>query len=365
MTDFSTPYATNPTTPIIPEPEMQASSAYIPPTPTSEPTIAPPVPPVYVPKHKSPLGPILLGFFLVIFLAGVAGVMYFQSKLSEVSPSPSPTAIPTIAPSPSVQPSATASASPKATKKPVSAIVPLSSPSPKATIVAQPAFDIRFGNPSTNIKQTIDEGKGDGRVINREYTSIQTGQFDEVSSSWSPRVTACYHVVANEVIAGKDIKFTFTLDDKVEVEGDLGQYDKLEAGRLYDWCRDVTTSIGKHTAKLLINPKSSVKEFNYTNNLARVDWENLADKTAPNITFGGPYNWDDKGTCFVVYPPSDNVNTTAELKIEQKVDDGAWSPIVNGQYCFKGVSGTGHNYAVHAIDARGNTNEQNKTFNLF
>lgn len=330
-----------------------------------------PVVPVYIPqKPKFSIMPLIFGFLLVIILAAVVGVVYYKNKLVVSSPD---TVLPTIAPSlsplPSVSPSAVASSSPKVSVKPTSK--PVSSPksliaaAPSVAPVLVPFLDLRFGNPSVGIKQTIDEGKGDGRVINREYSSIQSGQFDEVSSSWSPRVTTCFHFVSNEEIAGKDLKYTFSLDDKVESEGNLAQYDKLEVGRLYDWCRDVTTGIGQHTAKLLINPDKSLKELNYTNDLAKLAWENLPDRIAPNLTFGGPYNWDDKGTCFVVYPPSDNLNTLAELKVEQKVDTQSWTPIVDGMYCFKGVSGSTHTYSVHAIDARGNVNEQSRSFNLF
>lgn len=356
-------------------PQVQPSPFTQPPnTPTFTPPLqasAPAPVQTFSPKPKNSIFPLIFGFLIVVIAAAAIGIVYYKNKLT-VSSSPEPSIVAMASQEPSAEPSSTASASPKSsskgspkpTLKPISAIKPIVA-SPTPTPVAQPTLDILFGNPSANVKQTVDEGKGDGRVINREYTSIQAGQFDEVSSSWSPRVTVCYHIVSNEEIAGKNVKFTFTLDDKVEVDDNLGGYDKLEAGRIYDWCHDTTSSIGKHSAKLLLNGDKSLKESNYTNSLARIDWENLADKIAPNFTIGGPFNWAEKGTCFIVYPPSDNVSTVAELKIEQKVDGASWSPLVGGQYCFTGNSGTAHTYAVHMIDARGNTNEQAKSFMLY
>jgi hypothetical protein len=338
------------------------------PTPTWEPVAPEPVvppAPTYVPAkpRSSPL-PILFGFLIVIVVAVGIGIAYYKTKLTaSMTPSPSPSvmAYPSISPSPNATASATPKGSVKPSVKPSAVVVASATPKPPAA----PTLDIRFGNPSANVKQTIDEGKGDGRVINREYTSIQVGEFDEVSSSWSPRVTVCFHIVSNEEIKGKDLKFSFSLDDKIEVEDNFGQYDKMEAGKIYDWCHDVTTSIGSHTAKLLINPDKSVKELTYVNDLARLEWKNLADKIAPNITFGGPFDWDDKGTCFLVYAPSDNVSKLSEIKVEQKVDNGNWSPIVDATYCHKGTSGESHTYTVHAIDARGNTSEQKSTFVLY
>lgn len=327
-----------------------------------------PAPPVYVPPKKSPLGPILLGFFLVVFLSGVLGVVYFKAKFSaspSPSPSPSPSSSAIALASAEPEPSSTPSASPKSSLKPVSAIKPGVSPTPTPVTVSAPNLDIRFGNPSANVKQTIDEGTGDGRVINREYTSIQAGQFDEVPSIFSPRVTVCFHMVANEEVLGKNIKFSLSVDDKIEVEDTMSWIDKLEAGKMYDWCHDVTTGIGKHTAKLLLNPDKSVKEFNYINDLARLEWENLPDKIAPNFTLGGPFDWGENGTCFVTYSPSDNVDTVPQLKIEQKVDSESWSSIVDGQYCFKGTTGDAHAYIVKMTDTRGNVNEQNKSFVLY
>ncbi|MFH2085644.1 MAG: hypothetical protein ABII21_02590 [bacterium] len=322
------------------------------------------IPPVYIPRKKSPLGLILLGFFLVVFLSGVFGVVYFKAKFSASSPSPSPS--PTtvlVSAEPTIEPTPTPSATPKTNIMPVSAIKITTSPTPTPT--PEPSLDIRFGNPSVSIKQTIDEGLGDGRVINREYSSIQVGEFDEVPSRFSPRVTVCFHMVANVEVPGKDIKYSLSVDDKIKLEDNMSWIDKFEPGRIYDWCHDVTTDIGHHTAKLLLNPAKSVKEFNYVNDLARLEWVNLADKIAPNFTIGGPFDWGDEGTCFVTYTPSDNVNTVTELKIEQKVDSDAWSSLVDGKYCFKGASGSTHTYVVRMTDVRGNINEQNKSFNLF
>lgn len=336
----------------------------------------PPVPPapepaVYIPKRKFPFGPILLGFFLVIFLSGVGGVLYFKSKFTpSSSPVPSPSATAMTSLEPSIEPSATPSAipsakpktSPKPTPKPVSASTVVS---PTPTLIALPTLDLRFGNPSVNIKQTYDDGSGAGRVINREYTSIQAGQFDEVQSAWSPRVTVCYHIVSNEDVPGKNIKFSFTLDDQAALQDNLGQYDKLEAGRSYDWCHDVTTDIGKHSARLTINSDKSLKEIIYSNDLARVDWENLADKIAPNFTLTGPFDYGTNGTCLLTVYVSDNVTPVANLKVEQKVDSSDWSLENGGQYCFKGNTGDSHTYAVRITDARGNSSQQSQTFVLY
>ncbi|MEI8232131.1 MAG: hypothetical protein WCG44_00125 [bacterium] len=332
--------------------------ADVPPTPVLTPPVTPP-------KPKVPVLPLVLGFLIVIILAAVFGVVYYKNKLVVTStPSPSAIATPSLAPSlePSSTPSASLKSSAKPSSTPVSAIKITVSPTP--TPVALPTLDVRFGNPSVNIKQTYDDGLGAGRVINREYTSIQTGQFDEVSSSWSPRVTTCFHIVSNEEIKGSDLKFTFTLDDKVEVEDNLGGYDKLEPGRLYDWCRDTTSSIGKHTARLSINPSKSLKESNYNNDLARVDWENLADKIAPNYTLIGPTNTTD-GTCFVASYVSDNVTAVSGLKYELKQDGGDWQNIQINKYCLRGVSGSSHSMSFKISDARGNANEQSRNFVLY
>jgi hypothetical protein len=340
------------------------------PAPAWEPVAPPPVAPAptYVPAkpRSSPL-PILIGFLLVLVVAAGIGVAYYKSKLTaSMTPSPSPTssAIALASAEPSISPSTTASASPKGSVKPsAKPIVAVASPTP--TPVPAPTLDIRFGNPSVNVKQTIDEGTGDGRVINREYTSIQVGEFDEVSSSWSPRVTTCFHFVSNENISsGKDIKYTFSVDDKVEGEGDMGQYDKIEAGRLYDWCRDVTTGIGTHTARLLLNPSKNLKETTYVNDLARVEWKNLADQIAPNFTLTGPTQ-DGNKTCLSIAYLSDNVTKNSDLKIEEKYDAGAWATTTATTYCTTGTAGSEHTYSVKVTDARGNAIEQKKTFILY
>ncbi|PIR98730.1 hypothetical protein COT87_03200 [Candidatus Collierbacteria bacterium CG10_big_fil_rev_8_21_14_0_10_44_9] len=315
-------------------------------------------------KPHPSLLPIIFGFLIVIVVASAIGIAYYKTKLKTTPPlpSPSPTASAIALASADPSPSPTATQTPTPTRKPVSAIKPGVSPTP--TPIPQPTLDIRFGNPSASVKQTIDEGKGDGRVINREYTSIQLGQFDEVMSSWSPRVTVCFHLVANENIAGKDLKFSFSLDDKIETEDNLGQYDKLEAGRLYDWCHDVTGNIGKHIAKLLLNPDKSVKESKYTNDLARLEWENLADKIAPNFTLTGP-NQDSNKTCLSLQYISDNVTKNSELKIEEKFDAGTWATTTSTTYCTTGTTGSQHTYTAKITDARGNVNEQSKTFVLY
>jgi hypothetical protein len=335
--------------------------------PSWEPVAPPPVTPAptYVPAkpRSSPL-PILFGFLVVIVVAAGIGIAYYKTKLTASvipSASPSMSALPSITPSPS----ATASATPKGSVKPTTQPTAKPSTAPTPTPVPAPTLDIRFGNPSVNVKQTIDEGTGDGRVINREYTSIQVGEFDEVSSSWSPRVTTCFHFVSNENISsGKDIKYTFSVDDKVDAEGDMGQYDKIEAGRLYDWCRDVTTGIGTHTAKLLINPGKNLKETTYVNDLARVEWKNLADQIAPNFTLTGPTQ-DGTKTCISIAYLSDNVTKTSDLKIEEKYDAGAWATTTATTYCTTGTAGSEHSYSVKVTDARGNAIEQKKTFVLY
>lgn len=335
--------------------------------PVAPPPIVPPAP-TYVPTkpRSSPL-PILFGFLVVIVVAAGIGIAYYKTKLTASStPSPTPSVMSSPSIEPSMSPSSTPSATPNSSVKPT--VKPTTKPvaSPTATPVPEPTLDIRFGNPSANVKQTIDEGKGDGRVINREYSSIQVGEFDEVTSSWSPRVTVCFHFVSNENIgAGKDVKYKFTLDDKVEAEGDMGGYEKIEAGRIYDWCRDVTTSIGSHTANLLVNPDKSLKELTYVNDLARLDWVNLTDKIAPNFTLMGPNNEGESGTCLFPQYISDNVSLYANLKIEQKIDSGEWTKFDGNRYCFKGEAGSSHSYTSRITDERGNASEQKKTFQLY
>lgn len=352
---------------VTPEPSPFPTQPITPPVFSPPHPLIPPAPVVpFIPKPKPSVLPLLFGFLIVIIVAATLGVVYYKNKLT-VTPSPQPS----VSVSPSVEPSkiATSSGSPtassKASVKP--SVRPSSAPTvyPTPTPVPQIFLDIRFGNPSANVKQTIDEGAGDGRVINREYTSIQAGSFDEVQSAWAPKITVCYHIVANEVIEGKDIKLIFSLDDKAEDEFNLGQYDKLEAGRLYDWCHDVTTSLGKHSARLQVNSDKSLKEANYINDFARLDWENLADKIAPNYTLIGPNNEGANGTCLFPQYISDNVTPYADLKIEQKADSGDWTKFDGNRYCFKGTAGSSHTYTIKITDARGNSNEQEKTFMLY
>lgn len=315
--------------------------------------------PTYVPAkpRSSPL-PIVFGFLVVIVVAVSVAIAYYKTQLStpasiSISPSPSP--------SPSLDPSPSATAS----SAPITSMKPISPPPSTAPVSLAPTLDIRFGNPSVNVKQTIDEGKGDGRVINREYTSIQVGQFDEVSSTWSPKVTTCFHFVSNENLSsGKDLKYSFSLDDKVESEGDMAQYDKIEAGRLYDSCHNVTTGIGKHIAKLTLNPSKSLTELTYVNNLGRIEWDNLPDKIAPNYTLTGPTQ-DGIKTCISIAYLSDNVTPSSDLKIEEKLDSQSWSVTTSTMYCLSGAAGTEHTYSTKITDQRGNINQQSKTFVLY
>lgn len=356
MTDELYPTAppTN-TPPVTPAPEPVA-----PPTPapvTSPPTDSTP----YIPTKSSSAAPFFFGLFLVLLVAGALSFLYYQRFLS---PASSPAPSPAVSPSPSPVASPLPSSTPLETRKPS----PTPKPSPIATPTSTPTpltnFDIRFGNPSANVKQTYDDGSGAGRVINREFTSIQAGQFDELPASWNPRVTICFHVVANEDVPGKNIKFSFALDDKVEVEDTLSQYDKLEAGRLYDWCHDVTTSIGKHTGKMLLNGDKSVKEGNYVNDLGRIDFENLADNVAPNYIITGPTQ-EGANTCVALGFVSDNVTPVTSLKIERKLDAGAWETTTATSHCTTGTAGSSHTYEFKVSDARNNVNQQSKTFNLF
>lgn len=352
--------------------ELPTSPTPVPPELVTPPAPQPKADPPWADKRKPPLLPLLFGFLIVITIAAAMGIAYYKTKLMTISsPSPSPTVTATSTPAPSMEPSASPSGSPQPAQTGKSSSKASAKPgatqqgSPTPTPVAQPTLDIRFGNPSANVKQTIDEGAGDGRVINREYSSIQVGQFDEVKSAWSPHVTVCYHIVSNEEIMGKNVKFSLTVDDKVEVEDNLGGYDKLEAGRIYDWCHDVTSSIGKHVARLTLNQDKSVKESSYVNSLGRIDWENLADQIPPNFTLIGPNDEGASGTCVFPQYISDNVSAYANLKIEQKVDGGDWTKFPGDRYCFVGTSGSTHTYISRITDERGNANEQSKTFVLY
>ena len=346
----------------------------VPPTPITPPVSATVTPelttPIKIPKAKFPLAPLLFGVFLVFILAGAAGAIYYKAKFMAApvpSPTMSPTPIASLAPLPSLEASATPAASTKAkaSTKPVTAIKPVASVTPSPTPITVPNLDLLFGNPSANIKQTYDDGSGDGRVISREYTSIQAGSFDEVPASWSSRVTVCFHIVANEVVDGAKIKFTYQLDSNSPESYSLSQYDHLEAGRLYDWCHDTSGDIGSHTVRMQLNSDKSLTESVYANDTARVDWTNLADNVAPNYSLTGPFDWGDNGTCLVTTTPTDNVTPTASLKVEQKIDSQDWSTMSGGQYCFKGTTGDTHTYTVRITDARGNANTQTKTFQLF
>lgn len=344
------------------------------PTPPAQ---SPPVTPISAPpttytplKPKFPLIPALIGVFVVIIASSLLGVVYFKTvfkptaSLSPVPTSPSPT--PSLTPSPSSTSSASPKASLKATAKPtIKPVSVLPSTNPTPTPVPIPSLDIRFGNPSTNIKQTYDDGSGAGRVINREYTSIQSGQFDELPASWGTKVTLCYHIVANEEVKGKDVKLKLTLDDNATVEDTLGQYDKLEPGRLYDWCRDTSIDMGKHTAKLIINGDNSLKELYPSNNTARLEWENVQDKIAPNFTLIGPKNEGTAGTCLFPQYISDNVTLVSNLKIEQQVDSESWTAFPGTRYCFTGTAGSSHSYKIKITDSRGNVSEQSKSFVLY
>lgn len=328
------------------------------------PPVVPPAPTYIPPRPKPPILPILFGFLVVIVVVAGIGIAYYKTKLT-ASALPSPTPLASVMATPSVEPSIIPTSTPDSIPKSSVKPTPKSVVTPTSTPIPAPTLDIRFGNPSANVKQTIDEGKGDGRVINREYTSIQVGEFDEVSSTWSPRVTVCFHFVSNENIsAGKDLKYSFSLDDKITAEGDMGQYDKIEAGRLYDWCHDVTTDIGGHTAKLLLNPNKTLKETTYVNDLARLEWKNLADQIAPNFTLVGPTNEVD-GTCFNASYISDNVTPNASLKREIKQDGGNWQVIQPDKYCLRGEKDSSHTMSFRITDARGNANEQSRTFVLY
>lgn len=330
---------------------------------------SPPVSPVIVHPRSSPLGPFFMGVFIILLLVAGVGAGYYFVKLRP-SKEPSPTPAASLLPSPTPSPSATASATPRLVKpslKPTSALKPTPSAvaTPTPTPFSLPSLDVRFGNPSSRVKQTMDEGAGDGRVINREYTSIQAGQFDEIKSSWQPKITVCFHLTASEKVAGRLIKFTLTYDGKTEVEDNMSWIPELEAGRIYDWCHDVTTDLGKHTAKLVINADRSLKESNYGNDVAEVSWENLADNVAPNYTLMGPVNEGASGTCFFPQYIEDNVTPYTSLKLEHKIDAGAWAPYSGDRHCFVGTTGASHSYSFRITDLRGNKNEQSKTFVLY
>lgn len=350
-----------------------------PPPLTPEPETTPELP-LAKPKTSSPILPMLFGVIVVLIISSVlAGTYYFaqlKKEVAEANPSPSPAEIivpslspsasasATATPSGSVKPSAPVAATPKPTVKPTPTPTPTKTPSSSPTTTTS-SLDIRFGNPSAHVKQTLDEGTGDGRVINREYSSIQVGEFDEIRASWNPKVTACFHVVSNQELEGSKVGYTVTENDKVLVEGTMSQYSKIEVGKIYDVCHDTTTSIGTHKLQLNINNTKSLSESTYANNTARVDFKNNPDNIAPNFTLAGPYNWNENGTCFLINSPSDNVTPNLNLKVEHKIDNNDWTTQPQAEYCFKGTSGVAHNYRVRMTDARGNKNEQSSSFNLY
>lgn len=335
--------------------------------------------PVSKPKSVSPIIPILFGVVVVVIVSTfLAGFYYFaklKKEVASVTPSPTPTTIATPTPEPSN--TASASASPKTSVKPsAKASVKPSSPRPSPTASSSPtptptptpsiaSLDIRFGNPSAHVKQTYDDGSGVGRVINREFSSIQIGEFDEVKSVWGPKITVCFHVVSNQDIEGSKLGYTITENAKIVSEGTLSQYPKIEAGKIYDVCHDTTTAIGTHKLELNINNTKSLSESLYTNNFARIDFKNLADNIAPNFTLIGPNNEGSDGTCLFPQYIADNVTSVANLKIEQKVDNGAWGNFSGSRYCFKGKTGDSHSYAIRITDERGNKAEQSTSFELF
>lgn len=344
--------------------------------PTSEPEPTPTLP-LAKPHRTSPLVPMFLGVIIVVIISTVlAGFYYFarlKKEVANATPSPSPTLIssPTPSPSPTASSSASPAPSRKPTAKPSSTSTPASTtPTPSPTVTPTPvtttaSLDLRYANPAAHVKQTYDDGSGDGRVINREFSSIQVGEFDEVKSSWTPRVTVCFHVVSNQDLEGNKIGYTLTEDDKIVSEGTLSQYSTLTAGKTYDVCHDTTTALGAHTLRLNINNTKSLGESTFANNQARLDFKNLADNIPPNFTLAGPYNWNEKGTCLLLTYPNDNVTETSALTVEHKIDGADWTSQPKAEYCFKGTSGSSHAYGVRMRDARGNQNEQTATFNLY
>lgn len=355
----------------------------VPPALVTEPEVTPPLP-LGKPKGSSPIIPILFGVVFVVIISAVLAGLYYFARLKKEVADASPSPIPSLVASPSIEPSSTASssASPKGSVKPVASAslkpsstpkpTPTPTPKPSASVTPTPTpqtttstLDIRFGNPSAHVKQTYDDGSGDGRVINREYSSIQVGDFDEIKAAWTPKVTVCFHVITNQDLEGAKLGYTITEDDKTVSEGTLSQYTKMEAGKIYDVCHDTSLSLGAHKVQLNINNTKSLSESTFANNLGRIDFRNLADNIAPNFTLMGPNNEGSNGTCLFPQYISDNVTLVTALKIEQKVDGGDWTTFPGDRYCFKGTTGSSHTYGLRIIDARGNKNEQSSTFNLF
>jgi hypothetical protein len=340
--------------PLIPEPEMT------------------PELPLAKPKKSSAVLPMLFGVLVVLIISSVLAGTYYFSRLKKEVANANPSPIPTASLMPSIEPAASASSSatPFVTQKPSSR--PTTTPKPTPTpapsqnpITTNSTIDIRFSNPSAHVKQTLDEGSGDGRVINREFSSIQAGEFDEIRTSWSPRVTVCFHVTSNQDVEGNKLGYTITEDDKVLNEGTLAQYSKLEAGKTYDVCHDTTTNIGAHKLQLTINNTKSVGESTYANNTARIDFKNNVDNVAPNYALFGPNNGGTKGTCFNLAYLEDNVTPVNNLKVERRLDGGEWTTLSGLEYCVTGTAGSQHTLATLVTDARGNKNEQSSIFNLY
>ncbi|MBP9702072.1 hypothetical protein KBD69_00145 [Candidatus Woesebacteria bacterium] len=361
-------------------PDVAAEQSPVTPPPLVTQPETTPVLPLGKPKSSSPIIPMLLGVVVVVIVSSFFAGLYYFSKLKKEVASVTPSPSPSVMASPTVEPSATAtaSASPKTSAKPSSKAsskpTTIATDTPKASTTSSPTptpvtssatLDVRFGNPSAHIKQTYDDNTGAGRVINREFSSTQIGEFDELKSGWAAKITTCFHVVSNQDTEGSKLGYTLREDDKVVAEGTLSQYSKIEAGKTYDVCRDVSIGIGTHKIELTINNAKALGESTYANNTARLDYKNLADNIAPNFTLSGPYNWNENGTCFLLNYPNDNVTEVKDLKIEHKIDSGDWVTQPKADYCFKGNSGSAHSYAVRMTDARGNKNEQSSTFNLY
>lgn len=320
-------------------------------------------------KSPNPFLPIALGVILVIIFTSIAGGFYYFAKLkreiasSSPVPSPSPTITPNSSDNPTLPVASTPpplSPSPRPTSSPKLSPQPTTSPTPTPI-----SLDLRFGNPSAIVKQTIDEGGGQGRVINRDFTSLQIGEFDEVKAAYSPKITTCFQIISNESLEGSKVGYTITEDDKILSEGTLSQYSTLQAGITYTLCQDVATALGSHTIRMTLNNARSLRETNYSNDMARIDYKNLADNIAPNFTLIGPNNEGDAGTCLFPQYIEDNITPYSDLKIEQKIDDKDWEIFASSRYCFTGIQGSTHTYRVRITDQRDNKNEQSRTFNLY
>lgn len=332
--------------------------------------------PLAKPRSSSPIIPMLFGVLVVVVVASaLAGLYYFsrlKKEVASVNSSPTPTATPAQStPSPSPSPSQDSSPTPSivARRSPTPTPIPSTTPTTPSPSNNPPQqninTDIRFGNPAAHVRQTFDDGSGAGRVINREFSSIQTGEFDEVKTAWNPRVTVCFHVVSNVDIVGDKLSYLITENTKTVSQGTLSQYSKLEAGKIYDVCHDTTTAIGSHKLELSINSTKTISELVYSNNTARIDYKNLPDNIAPNFTIIGPNNEGDEGTCLFPQYISDNVSPISSLKIEQKIDSGPFTAFSGSRYCYLGGTGDSHTYTIRITDERGNKNEQSTNFKLY